>query len=222
MDVDHMVRVADSLRLGGVGVGVVLWGVRLTPGTCGATYGECWVMPAQAWHRIRRRAMKKRTVPVLTAMLAVAVTSVGLAGTAAQADPVETIETHCAYDVDTRAMSCAASAEQARAGIGTRASYAVARVWKGYDYTGSSLTYYKSSGCTPEMTDLEYRVDVVPSGWNDVLSSVKTDLTTSSTRCSLRIFEDGRLDPPSFTIDHYTPNLGAFGWNNRASSWYIS
>jgi len=164
--------------------------------------------------------MKARTI--VGALLALTISSIGLTGTAAYAAPARDAAAHCAQDLDSGALACAGSPEEAREELSLQASYAVARLWKDAGYLGQSRTYYKSSPCTSTMNDLEIKVDVVPTGWNDKLSSVETDLSTPNTRCSVRIFRDGHRNGPSFTIDNYTRNLGAFGWNDRASSWYIS
>ncbi|GAA3778755.1 hypothetical protein GCM10022225_78490 [Plantactinospora mayteni] len=167
--------------------------------------------------------MRVRLVTTIGTMLALAVASTVLgSSTAYAATPGGTGAPHCAYNADTAELACAGSPEQARKDVGSQASYLVAQLWKDADYRGGTLRYYKSSACTATMTDREISVPVVPAGWNDVLTSVKTDLSTANTRCSVRIFQDGRFTGPSFTVNHYTPNLGGFGWNDRASSWYIS
>lgn len=162
--------------------------------------------------------MKRQIIKALaaTAVIGAGCTGAGSSATASTAAP-----RHCAVQLESGQTTCAADQREASRQLGATASYLVVQVWKAPNYTGDSLTYWKSGKCTATMTDRERSQPVLPSGWNDQLSSVKTDLT-AVTKCSLRIFRDGRFNGPSFTIDYRNPNLGANGWNNLASSWYVS
>ncbi|GIG86204.1 peptidase inhibitor family I36 protein [Plantactinospora endophytica] len=167
--------------------------------------------------------MRVRTATTLGAMLVAAVTSTALATSTAYAGPPDgAAGPHCAYNADSAELACAGTPEQAREDVGSRSGYLVAQLWKDADYRGATLRYYRSRACTASLTDREIPVPVVPKGWNDRLSSVRTDLSIPGTRCSVRIYRHGRFTGASFTINHYTPNLGGFGWNDVASSWYIS
>ncbi|GIH17716.1 hypothetical protein [Rugosimonospora africana] len=42
------------------------------------------------------------------------------------------------------------------------------------DYEGSSLIYSAPAGCTTTLNDVDYWVDVLPSGWNDEIESFRT------------------------------------------------
>jgi hypothetical protein len=167
--------------------------------------------------------VKIRLWTALAGILAIGA-GTALTAPAAQAAPVAPAvgAQHCAYDLDTAAYACAATAEQASARVAGRALYVVARLWEHVDFQGRSLTYTKRRPCTPTMLDREISVPVVPNGWNDILSSVRTDLTTPRTRCSVRIYEHGPYQGPTFTIRNYVRNLDTFGWNDLASSWYVS
>ncbi|MDW5329792.1 hypothetical protein [Plantactinospora sp. KLBMP9567] len=167
--------------------------------------------------------MRIRFAATVGTMLTLAVASTVLGtSTAYAAGPDGAAAPHCAYNADTAKLACAATPERARRDVGGRASYLVAQLWKDDEYQGGTLRYYKSRACTTTMDDREIAVPVVPAGWNDKLTSVKTDRSTASTRCSVRIYQHGRFTGPSFTVYHYTRNLGNFGWNDHASSWYIS
>lgn len=133
-------------------------------------------------------------------------------------------EQHCAVNLDNDTTACSATALGAQRQVGAQALYLVAQLWEHADYRGLSLAYWKSGACTSTMSDREIPVPVVPSGWNDRITSIQTDLSTASTRCSLRLYEHGNYGGATFPgdLDHYSPNLGVYGWNDRVSSFYIS
>jgi hypothetical protein len=129
-----------------------------------------------------------------------------------------TAETHCVQDVETGAQSCStdeAAALRTVAPDARRATYVIARFYDGKSYTGSTLTFVKSRGCTSSYDSEWQWQDLRVDGWNDRASSVKT-----YNHCDVKLYQNINFGGSSSTWIDASSNLSAIGagWNNRASS----
>lgn len=84
---------------------------------------------------------------------------------------------------------------------------------------GGLITYRYPHGClTAENTDAEIPRAVMPTGWNDVVSSVK-----DSYKCDFVLFWDGGLvGARTYKDTQMSWNNVGSTWNNQTSSFWIS
>jgi hypothetical protein len=84
------------------------------------------------------------------------------------------------------------------------------RVFEHINYGGQVLIYMETTGCDSN-PDIDHRRNVMPSGWNDRISSI-----LGYSKCQLKLWEHGYLSGDSYGPDGAAMTIGAM--NDRTSS----
>ncbi|MFC6018798.1 peptidase inhibitor family I36 protein [Plantactinospora solaniradicis] len=156
-----------------------------------------------------------------TRMIAVAGTvlgAMGVLGTVGSPAAAAEQGRDCVVNLDTKAVTCAATEEQALRAAGAAASRVIARTYDGRNYSGAVHTWVQSRACTPGY-DREWQwADLRRTSggdWNNRISSVRT-----YHRCDVRFYDGLDFRGAASTWIDASANLATVGggWSNRASS----
>jgi hypothetical protein len=87
------------------------------------------------------------------------------------------------------------------------------------NFTGAQLRYYGSSPCTSTTTDADFSFSAMPTGWNDVISSVR-----DYNQCDVKLYMHSSFGTPSTAYVNYgsTGKNLSTGWNDQVSSFRVS
>jgi hypothetical protein len=92
--------------------------------------------------------------------------------------------------------------------------------YENINWTGARLMYYGSSPCTATLSDADFSKSVMPTGWNDRVSSIRDYAS-----CDIKLYTNTNFGGPSTAWINAgsTPgyNLPA-SWNDQASSFRVS
>lgn len=87
------------------------------------------------------------------------------------------------------------------------------------DGTGAKLKYYGGSACSATTSDADYSRGVMPTGWNDRISSIR-----DYNGCDVKIYKDGPFAGDRTGYINYGSSGHAVpsGYNDKTSSFRVS
>ena len=89
-------------------------------------------------------------------------------------------------------------------------NYVLSIVYKGTNYSSTSLTYYGSSPCG------SFNASVLTNGWNDAIQSI-----VNYSGCAATLYWNGGFGQPVYNtgVDASVPTLGSFNKQTSAIKW---